>query len=549
VLYNRKVLDRWPVNHQLNARIKQAIKPKPLPPAFDSPTPAFDYVVIGAGAAGCALVATLLAGDTTATVLLLEAGDTNEVAEIQDFTQAMSLRGTIYDWGYQSQSQTCMNKQTMPYDAGKVNGGSSSINGMVWVRGNSADYDSWGALNPGWDYQSVLPVFMRQETFAGGASPYRGGTGPINVSASVTSNPISDDFNAACIKMGYTANADYNAATQYGVAYSQLNVKSAPAPVYGIRQDSYNAFVNPYTGKQLTQVTNAFVMGLEFDSQNTISQVAFLWSNRIFIVNCLRETILCAGALRSPQLLMVSGIGDATALKQLNIPVVADVPGVGQNLQDQLVSFVVRPLAKIDTGHFSPMCNNIFANGLPSTAGDATAPEYEVQTFYMANNPGFPPNQYAVGSIALHPLSRGSVTLASDTMGDAPIIQPSLLCDPADVTTSLTGLKMVREIASYFAANSTWLGAESMPGSNVITDAQLITYMKESSVPDFHYVGTCKMGPASDPQAVVDSLLRVRGVTGLRVADASIMPTVISGNTNACSNMIGGRCGDFITQA
>lgn len=549
MLYNRKVLDRWPVDTALNTRLRQAVKPKPLPPALAVANPAFDYIIIGAGSAGCALVATLLAGNANATILLVEAGQENEVPDIQEYPKAMTLRGTIYDWNDVSQPQTCMDGQQMPYDAGKVDGGSSSINGMIWVRGNPADYDEWATLgNAGWDYKSVLPVFKRQEQWAGPASPYRGEQGPIYVTTGLTTNPVSSDFITAITQMGYELNPDYNAATQYGVAFSQVNAKPAPPPVYGIRQDSFNAFVTgSVTNPRLTVSNQTMVMKITFDSQRNVSQVFLSIDGQVIAVTCLRETILCAGALRSPQLLMLSGIGDAVALKSLGIPVLADLPGVGRNLQDQLISFVVHPLAQIDPDHFSPMCNNIFTNGLPS-APQTGAPAYEVQTFYMINNPGFPPYQYAVGSIALHPLSRGAITLSSANYTDPPLIQPNLLCDPQDVKTSLAGLKMVREIANYFEANSNWLGPETMPGPNVITDQQLIAYMNESSVPDFHFVGTCKMGPDSDRFAVVDSQLRVKGVNGLRVVDNSIMPKVISGNTNACANMIGGRGGDFILQ-
>src|ERR1700752_2372694 len=543
MLYNRRVIDRWPVDTALNTRLRQAIKPKPLPPALAVADPAFDYIVIGAGSAGCAVVASLLT-QTSVSILLVEAGQENEGPEIQGYTQAMNLRGTIYDWNDQSQPQTCMDGQLMPYDAGKVDGGSSSINGMIWVRGNPADYDGWAALgNPGWDYQSVLPVFKRQETWAGITSPYRGQGGPIYVTSSLTTNPVSQDFMAAITQMGYASNPDYNGSTQYGVAFSQVNAQPVPPPVYGIRQDSFNAFVTGSAGSpQLTVSNQTMVTKITFDSQRNVSQVFLSIGGSIIPVTCLRETILCAGALRSPQVLMLSGIGDPAALKKLGIAPLVDLPGVGQNLQDQLISYVVNPLKTIDQGHFSPMCNNIFANGLPG-APTTGAPAYEVQTFYMANNPGFPPNQYAVGSIVLHPLSRGSITLSSASYTDPPLIQPNLLCDPQDVQTSLKGLKMVREIAAYFAKHTNWLDPETMPGPGVITDQQLIAYMDETSVPDFHYVGTCKMGPDSDQMAVVDPKLRVRGVNGLRVADNSIMPKVISGNTNACANMIGGRCG------
>jgi choline dehydrogenase len=192
------------------------------------------------------------------------------------------------------------------------------------------------------------------------------------------------------------------------------------------------------------------------------------------------------------------------------------------------------------------MDNNLFVDGLPGVGGSG-APAYEVQSFYMIQNPGFDPNSYALGAINLRPQSRGSVTLQSNNYLDPPIIQPSLLCEQDDIPVQLRGLKMVREIMKNFAAFG-WLADEYLPGPSVTTDQQLIKYINEASVPDFHYVGTCKMGPNTDQQAVVDPQLRVRGVSGLRVADASIMPFVTSGNTNAPSMMIGSRCADFILQ-
>jgi choline dehydrogenase len=244
---------------------------------------------------------------------------------------------------------------------------------------------------------------------------------------------------------------------------------------------------------------------------------------------------------------MLSGIGDEAELKNLAIDVVQPLPGVGQNLQDQLIPFVVWNLAKLDPNHITVMDNNVFADGLPGEAagGDSSGPSYEVQTFYMKNNPGFPPNSFAVGAIVLHPNSRGSVTLNSSSFLDPPLVQPNLFCSPDDVTTTLNGLKMVREMANAFAKTG-WIGKELMPGPNVVTDQQLIAYIQDTAVPDFHFVGTCKMGAQTDPSAVVDELLQVHGVTGLRVADASIMPFVPSGNTNAPSIMIGGRCGELL---
>ena len=515
----------------------------PLPEDIASGAAVFDYIVIGAGAAGCALVDRLLTGLPGVTVLLLEAGPPNEVPQIQDFTQAMSLRGSVYDWNDRSQPQNCMDGEQVAYDSGHVNGGGSSINGMVWVRGNPGDYDNWAAAGcKGWDYESVLPVFMREETYiAGEVGPTRGTSGPVKTTNELSMNVVSMGFVDAIVPMGYEYNADYNSGFQNGVTFSQLNVATAAPPVYGLRQDSFNAFVAPHSGDpRLTALTGAQVQRITFDSQNNAQLVWFAYGGGTFSVGVNHEVVVCAGTLRTPQVLMLSGIGDPGQLKAFGIPVVVSQPAVGQNLQDQLIPFVVWSMKNTDPNHFTVMDNNVFIGD----DGPGGAPTYEVQTFYMKNNPGFPPNSFGLGAIVLHPESRGEVTLASGSFLDRPLIQPNLLCNPADVTVSLDGLKLVRQIAEQFAAQTEWLDAELAPGPSVITDQQLIAYINETGVPDFHYVGSCKMGV--DSASVVDPTCRVYGVNGVRVADASIMPFVTSGNTNAPSMMIGGRCGDFI---
>jgi choline dehydrogenase len=501
----------------------------------------FDYIVIGAGSAGCALVNTLLSSGMTSSVLLIEAGGSNNVPDIQNFTEAMHLRGTVYDWNDVSQPQNCMDGQPVAYDAGVVDGGSSSINGMVWVRGNPLDYDNWAANGcVGWDYNSLLPVFVRTETYAGGGSN-RGVSGPINVTNQLSQNSLSSAFTTAMTNLGYAANPDYNSGTQNGVFYTQLNVLPTDPPIYGIRQDTFSTMVQPFANdSRLLIANNTVATKLLLDNNNNVVGVQVFIEDAFYTVGANIETIVCAGTLRSPQLLMLSGIGDPGQLANVGIPCLVPLSGVGQNLQDQLIVFVVRSLQTIDPDHFSVMDNGVFVGSVNAQ------PDYQTQTFYMVANPGFPPNSFAVGNIILHPSSRGSVTLASASPLDRPLIQPMLLCNQNDVTLSLQGLKLARQMADEFAASSNWLGAELMPGPNVQTDAELIAYMNQSSVPDFHFVGTCKMGPQSDPAAVVNPQLQVNGVGRLRVADASIMPTATSGNTNCPSITIGGRCGDFI---
>lgn len=496
------------------------------------PAGEFDYIVVGAGSAGCTLVARLLAGDPGATVLLVEAGGSNDRPEISDFSQAWQLTqpGSEVDWGFRSVPQPALGGRPQSYSMGKVLGGSSSINGMVWVRGNPADYDGWAALGcDGWDHASVLESFQRID----------GAAGPIRPSGEITAQPdLSRALVDAWVALGHPRNDDYNGEAQAGVGYTRLNVTD------GVRQDAFTAFLEPYLDDpRLAVLTGTLATKILFTRDRRVASVQLDRGGAVSLVRARREVILCTGTVNTPQLLMLSGIGDPAALAELGIPVVSAVPGVGKNLHDHVISVVGKKLLQAEPeSHVTTMDVSAF---LGETAEGA--PRFQVQSYYMRYGWGsYPSEALALGCIHLHPKSRGSVRLASPDPRAAPVIDPNLLGVPEDVAAQLEGYKAVRALlhAPELAA---WLEDEEFaPGPDVQSDEELAAAMRQFSEVDFHPVGTCRMGPAGDADAVLDPALRVRGVTGLRVAGAAIMPKVTSGNTNAPSMMIGDRCGELI---
>lgn len=529
-------------------------------------TKEFDYVVIGGGAAGC-VVASRLSEDPTVRVCLLEAGGPDNSALIQaplGFAATAALG--IHNWNYNTVPQAELNGRRGFQPRGKVMGGSSSVNAMVYTRGNRQDYDNWVALgNPGWSYAEVLPLFKRAENSeCFGATDYHGTGGPLNVCYLRSPSAINQAFLDACVEQGLPRTDDYNGASQFGCAPAQVTQKD------GERCSAAKAYITPHLARpNLTVITQAHTQRILLDGKRAIG-AEYLQGTQTAQVHARREVILSGGAYGSPQLLMLSGIGPAHHLQQHGIPVVHDLPGVGQNLHDHVTAVLIyRTQRKESTFGLSwsglTKIVRSISEWRSKRSGIITSNVAESQAFLFADkNESTPDIQlalctgivddhtrknhlghgYTLHVTLMRPKSRGSVSLQSANAKDAPLIDPKFLSDPRDMETLVKGTQIGYDIMQSQALEP-YRGKMlySVERNNPV---QIKEFLRNHADTEYHPCSTCKMGPASDPMTVVDSTLRVYGMQNLRVVDASIMPQLITGNTNAPTIMIAEKAVDMI---
>ncbi len=528
----------------------------------------FDYVIVGAGSAGCTLANRLSAASGTR-VLVLEAGGWDRHPFIKlPLGWGKVLLNRIYDWGYDGEPQDCVAGRRIEVARGKVVGGSSSINAMAYVRGNRADYDRWasGGL-PDWSFDKVLPYFRRQESWEGGASQYRGGDGPLATRKARYKDPLVDAYIDAAVATGYRHNDDYNGAEQDGFARMQMTIRQ------GRRESAATAYLHPVLRRDnLTVTVHAHAARVVFDGRRAAG-VEFIRHGEREIAYAEREVILCGGTINSPQLLMLSGIGDPRVLKSLDLPIIAALPGVGRNLQDHAAALLI--YGRRDA---SPLLRNMrldrlarglaqgfvfgtgFTTDLPGgitafVKSDPSRPIPDIQLLFVAGSlaatPYLPPfrqpfaDSFACRVVLLRPEARGSVELVSADPLAHPRIVQNLLSADRDWQTLQAGIRIFRDLAGHRLLQP-FVSKEISPGAGVETAADLESFTRRTVVTAHHPAGTCKMGPASDPAAVVDSQLRVVGVDGLRVVDASVFPDLVGGNINAPVIMVAEKAAEMI---
>ena len=528
----------------------------------------FDFVIIGAGSAGCAL-ANRLSADPKCSVALLEAGgrDINPWIHIPvGYFKTMDNPKT--DWRYRTESDPGLNGRDIPWPRGRVLGGSSSINGLLYVRGQAEDFNHWRQLgNAGWAWEDVLPYFKRAETWKGDgtSNPERGKDGPLSVSPTRLKREIVDKWLDAAVAAGYKRNPDYNGSDQEGVGYFQLTLDK------GRRCSSAVAYLKPArTRKNLTIITHAQAEKLLIEEGEAKGVVANI-KGQSQTIRARREVILSAGAIGSPQILMLSGIGAAQELKAKGIEPICDLPGVGKNLQDHLQA---RPVFKTNLSTINIETNSIFKQGMIALqyAVSQTGPltmaaslgtgflktddrletpdiQFHIQPFSADNAIEGPHafSAFTASVLQLRPESVGHLKLVSANADDHPEIHPNYLATETDQNTIVKGIQIARKIAQFEPLKA-HVTEEYQPGHEVGMDDYdaTLNWARNTAVTIYHPTGTCKMG--SDPMAVVDHRLRVHGLQGLRVADASIMPVITSGNTNAPSIMIGEKVSDMILE-
>jgi choline dehydrogenase len=536
--------------------------------------PVYDYIVIGAGSAGCVL-ANRLSADPKLTVLLIEAGGRDRHPLVQlPMLMGKLMHSRIYNWQYETEPEPELDGRRIYWPRGKALGGSSTINGMIYVRGNRRDYDRWSQLGlPGWSYEEVLPYFLKSESHDERRDDFHGRTGPLTVCRARGKNRLFDMFVEAGRQAGYPVNDDFNGAEQEGFGRYDFTIRN------GRRCSTSKAFLRPILDRpNLTVATHALTQRVVLEGRRAVA-VDYAVNGENRRARAAREIILAAGAINSPQILMLSGIGDADELATQGIDVVHHLPGVGKNLQDHVDVCLVYEVAKPITLYGDLRADRLtraILRGFLFGEGVATTFPYEGGAFLKSRRGLESPDIQAHFMPALektanlhwpkffnksriednhgvtirvgpvNPESRGEIRLRSAKPEDPPRIFANYLSTEFDKRTTIAGVRMLREVMAQKAFADV-LGEELAPGAALSSGAELGEWLKRAGGTTLHPVGTCKMG--RDAMAVVDETLCVHGLEGLRVADASIMPIICSGNTNAPTIMIGEKAAAMAIEA
>ena len=524
----------------------------------------YNYIVVGAGSAGSALAARL-SEDPANRVLLLEAGGKSHPWSVIPIGYARMIDNPAVNWCYSSEPEVSTNGRRIPVPRGRMLGGSSSINGLVFVRGQARDFDTWAQLgNPGWSYADVLPVYKRLENYSHGSDQFRGRSGPLKVTLPEVRGPLFDALVAGCAELGIPHNQDYNGATQEGIALSQATIAN------GRRMSTARGYLKPNQHRANLDIrTGALTSKIQID-QGRAQAVEYIVDGQSHVAYASEDIILSAGSINSPQLLELSGIGQPGHLQELGITVRHALPGVGENLRDHYAprtrwEISAKGATFNDSGRGFGLLGQVFRY-LTEGQGMLCMPAAPFRAFVKTRDGlddpdallGWVPMLYEPGyklsnqpgatcyAHAIRPDSTGSVHIADSNPKTPPSIRFNFLSASTDIDTTLRAVRLARSIMKSKALNG--LGTKELaPGESIESDDELLDWVKANAETTYHPVGTCKMG--NDPMAVVDHKLRVHGIENLRVADASVMPTMPSGNTNAPSIMIGERAADFILES